>query len=70
MSENGASTSKAPATHRGPDHSLVEVQPFRMSDLQPKYSQQIPHEDNGDATGWYASLSELRRCPYELRLSF
>ncbi|KAJ6136858.1 Band 7 protein [Penicillium chrysogenum] len=58
MSENGANTSKAPATGRGADRSLVDVQPFRMSDLQPKYAHQIDHarEDNPDAHGWYAGL--------------
>jgi hypothetical protein len=70
MSENGASTSKAPATGRGADRSLVDVQPFRMSDLQPKYAHQIDHarEDNPDAHGWYAGLSELCQSPYLLQL--
>ncbi|OQD61084.1 hypothetical protein PENPOL_c018G06110 [Penicillium polonicum] len=57
MSENGASTSKAPVTNRGTDQPLVDVQPFRMSDLQPKYAHQINHaDDNPDAHGWYAGL--------------
>jgi hypothetical protein len=60
MSDNGASTSKAPATDRAPDRALIDVQPFRMSDLQPKYAHQIDRPADSDATGWYASLSELR----------
>jgi hypothetical protein len=32
-----------------------------MSDLQPKYAQRINHDDdNPDAHGWYAGLSESR----------
>ncbi|CAG8245747.1 unnamed protein product [Penicillium nalgiovense] len=56
MSENGASTSKAPATGRAPDRALIDVQPFRMSDLQPKYAHQIDRPADSDATGWYAGL--------------
>lgn len=68
MSENGASTSKAPVNNRGIDHPLVDVQPFRMSDLQPKYAHQINHaDDNPDAHGWYAGLSELRQYLHALR---
>lgn len=69
MSENGASTSKAPVANRGIDHPLVDVQPFRMSDLQPKYAHQIDHaDDNPDAHGWYAGLSELCQYLHALRL--
>ncbi|KAJ5519629.1 hypothetical protein N7463_000082 [Penicillium fimorum] len=57
MSVNGASTSKAPAVDRGVHQPLVDVQPFRMSDLQPKYAHRINHDDdNPDAHGWYAGL--------------
>ena len=71
MSENGPSTSKAPVHNRGVDQSLVDVQPFRMSDLQPKYAHQINHgDDNPDAHGWYAGLSELGQYLHILRLLF
>lgn len=41
------------------DRPLVNVQPARMADLQPKYAAQIDHQDdNPDAHSWYASLSE------------
>lgn len=71
MSVNGAGTSKAPAPHRGGTHQpLVDVQPFHISDLQPKYAHQIDHDDdNPDAHGWYAGMSELRQSIYALRLS-
>ena len=39
-------------------NNLVNVQPARLEDLQPKYAQQIQHsEDNPDAHGWYAGFS-------------
>jgi hypothetical protein len=42
---------------RAPGAGLVNVQPARLDDLQPKYAQQIQHgEDNPDAHGWYASF--------------
>lgn len=52
---------KAPAhPHRSPDHPLVEVQPPRLSDLQPKYASVIQHDDSSpEAHGWYASFSML-----------
>lgn len=38
---------------------IVQVQPARIEDLQPSYAQKIQHaEDNPEAHGWYASLSE------------
>lgn len=64
MSANGANTGKAPAPNHGhgAHQPLVNVQPFHMSDLQPKYAHQIDHEDdNPDAHGWYAGLSELHQ---------
>lgn len=50
---------KAPAhPHHNPDHPLVEVQPPRLSDLQPKYASVIQHDDSSpEAHGWYASFS-------------
>ncbi|KAL4931113.1 slipin family protein [Aspergillus undulatus] len=46
---------KAPAHH--PAHGLVDVQPPRLSDLQPKYASVIQHDGNNpDAHGWYASF--------------
>ncbi|OJJ60568.1 hypothetical protein ASPSYDRAFT_148068 [Aspergillus sydowii CBS 593.65] len=49
---------KAPAhPHRSPDHPLVEVQPPRLSDLQPRYASVIQHDDSSpEAHGWYASF--------------
>lgn len=45
---------------RAPGAGLVNVQPARLDDLQPKYAQQIQHgEDNPDAHGWYASFSKF-----------
>lgn len=42
--------------------SLVQVQPARVEDLQPRYAQQIKHDDeNPDAHGWYASMSKSFR---------
>lgn len=54
---------KAPDQPSGsqPPAGLVNVQPARLSDLQPKYAQQINHEgDDSAAHGWYASFS---KCP-------
>lgn len=55
VSANG----KAPAI--SPDHrsrrDLVQVQPARLEDLQPKYAQTITHDhENPDAHSWYASF--------------
>ncbi|KAE8557197.1 hypothetical protein EYB25_001903 [Talaromyces marneffei] len=49
---------KAPqAPGNRPANSLVQVQPARAEDLQPRYAQQIKHDDdNPDAHGWYASM--------------
>jgi hypothetical protein len=59
MSTNGASASKAPENPRVPQH-LVNVQPARMGDLQPKYAARIEHDDdNPDAHGWYAGMSKF-----------
>lgn len=54
------SNGKAPQTPSNvPATSLVHVQPARVEDLQPRYAQQIKHDDdNPDAHGWYASMSE------------
>lgn len=51
---------KAPQTQGNlPASSLVQVQPARVEDLQPRYAQQIKHDDdNPDAHGWYASMSK------------
>lgn len=39
--------------------SLVQVQPARREDLQPRYAQQIAHDDeNPAAHSWYASMSK------------
>jgi hypothetical protein len=49
---------KAPVNHR--PEGLVNVQPPRLSDLQPKYASVIEHdESNPEAHGWYASFSKL-----------
>jgi hypothetical protein len=65
MSVNGiTSRGKAPAQERDPhpahhERRLVNVQPARLDDLQPKYAQTIRHDDeNPDAHGWYASCSK------------
>ncbi|KAJ5888560.1 hypothetical protein N7495_008601 [Penicillium taxi] len=40
-----------------PDHGLVNVQPARLDDLQPRYAANIQHDtDNPDAHGWYSSM--------------
>jgi hypothetical protein len=61
MSVNGGSTGKA-SVH-GPSSSrhqgLVNVQPARLGDLQPRYAARIQHDDdNPDAHGWYAQMSK------------
>jgi hypothetical protein len=67
MSVNGvSSTGKAPAQERDPhpahhERRLVNVQPARLADLQPKYAQTMQHDDeNPDAHGWYASCSKYK----------
>jgi hypothetical protein len=61
MSTNGAGSSKAPEDHPVPQR-LVNVQPARMGDLQPKYAARIQHDDdNPDAHGWYAAMSTSRQ---------
>ncbi|CAG8296142.1 unnamed protein product [Penicillium olsonii] len=58
MSVHGTSNGKAPAEE--PQLSqphLINVQPARPDELQPKYAQKIQHDDdNPDAHGWYAGL--------------
>ncbi|RMJ25910.1 Stomatin family [Aspergillus sp. HF37] len=53
--------SKAPASQpaRAPNTQghFVKVQPASVADLQPRYAQQIDHEDDqSDAHGWYGGL--------------
>jgi hypothetical protein len=69
MSTNGASTSKAreePVVDRNDRQQyLINVQPARPNELQPKYAQRIQHDDdNPDAHGWYAGLSKLHKSDY------
>lgn len=71
MSVNGASTGKASVhepTVARPMQGLVNVQPARLSDLQPRYAATIQHDDdNPDAHGWYAQLSKwplLSKSPF------
>jgi len=53
-SDQGSST---PAPAR--DRPLVNVQPARLGDLQPRYAAKIDHQDdNPDAHGWYSALSK------------
>lgn len=67
MSTNGASASKAPAHDPEMPRRLVNVQPARMDDLQPKYAARIQHDDdNPDAHGWYAGFSESQVSLHEL----
>lgn len=64
MSVNGASSTgkasvHAPAAPRHTAGGLVNVQPARLADLQPRYASTINHDsDNPDAHGWYAQLSK------------
>lgn len=64
---------KAPAQPTGSQHphrqgQLVNVQPARLGDLQPKYAQQIDHDgDDTAAHGWYGSFS---KCLSERRFSY
>jgi len=65
MSINGTTASGKTPVHerddRQPYHErrLVNVQPARVDDLQPKYAQTIQHdEENPEAHGWYASCSK------------
>ena len=69
MSVNGASTSKAPENfqppQQPPQQHLINVQPARPNELQPKYAQQIEHDDdNPDAHGWYAGFSKSCEAGY------
>ncbi|QKX57340.1 uncharacterized protein TRUGW13939_04452 [Talaromyces rugulosus] len=60
-----ATTNGKTATRRpGSLEHLVQVQPARVEDLQPRYAQQIQHsDDNPDAHGWYAGfISSLGSC--------
>lgn len=61
MSANGTSNGKAPAEQPHiPQDRLINVQPARPDDLQPKYAAKIDHDDdNPDAHGWYAGFSKL-----------
>jgi hypothetical protein len=70
MSVNGASTGKAslhePSSSRL-THGLVNVQPARLGDLQPRYAATLQHDhDNPDAHGWYAQMSKWWPVPFEL----
>ena len=57
VSVNGKTAARSP--DRRLHENLVQVQPARVEDLQPRYAQQIQHtDDNPDAHGWYASFSE------------
>lgn len=63
MSQNGTTDNgKAPAQEPrapAPRDRLVNVQPARLDELQPRYAQQIQHEaDNPDAHGWYSGFSK------------
>lgn len=54
---------KAPAQPIDHAHAhasrLVNVQPARLADLQPRYAQRLEHdEENPEAHGWYAGLSK------------
>lgn len=66
MSLNGATSNGKTPVHERDAHAasherrLVNVQPARLDDLQPKYAQTINHDgDNPDVHGWYASCSKL-----------
>ncbi|KAJ5818624.1 hypothetical protein N7474_004215 [Penicillium riverlandense] len=58
--QNGKAPDQTPdqgSTRTPRERPLVQVQPARLADLQPKYAAQIDHQDdNPDAHGWYASL--------------
>lgn len=60
--ENGKAPDQVPdqvPTRTPRERPLVNVQPARLADLQPRYAAQIDHQDdNPDAHGWYSSLSE------------
>lgn len=57
---NGKAPAQPSGSHQNPS-GLVHVQPARLGDLQPKYAQRLEHnDDNPDAHGWYAGLSEWR----------
>jgi hypothetical protein len=50
---------------------LINVQPARLNDLQPKYAQRIQHDDdNPDLHGWYAGFGKSCKIPlYQLHRS-
>jgi hypothetical protein len=58
---NGKAPVRPGSHHDRQGHSsLVNVQPARLSDLQPKYAQKIQHNnEDADAHGWYAGLSKF-----------
>lgn len=59
VSTHGKTAARSP--ERNIQESLVQVQPARAEDLQPRYAQQIKHsDDNPDAHGWYAGFSEYQ----------
>ncbi|OJJ36537.1 hypothetical protein ASPWEDRAFT_411430 [Aspergillus wentii DTO 134E9] len=56
---NGKAPAQSPAAANRPrGGQVVNVQPARLADLQPRYAQQINHEDanNTAAHSWYGSL--------------
>lgn len=58
VSTTGKTAARSP--ERRFQENLVQVQPARVEDLQPRYAQQIQHsDDNPDAHGWYAGFSEF-----------
>ena len=62
---NGKAPAEQTSSSRNAQGQLVSVQPARVSDLQPKYAQQISHDgDDTAAHGWYGSFSKfpLKRC--------
>lgn len=64
---NGKAPAQPVAGHSGHNSALVNVQPPRLADLQPRYAQKIePDGDNPDAHGWYAGLSTLKPSPLKL----
>jgi hypothetical protein len=51
---------KAPAANPERREPLINVQPPRLEELQPKYAQHIDHDqDNPETHGWYASFSRF-----------
>ena len=68
MSVNNASNSKAPAGDAEiRQKRLINVQPLRPNELQPKYAQRIQHDLNDpDAHGWFAGLSKSNPNPHDI----